>query len=307
MSPTNTADAEIADLHRRRPMRRFLRLSCIALLLLTVWAWLGGTFNFSDFGTERSARNIARFLRDVRPYPLQGIAWDTGTYLEWIRQTLGSDAISAMLATLAMSIVAIAIAGAAAGLFAWPAARNWASAEPFLPSSRAPRAVLRFTWSVVPFVARAFLIFVRAIPEYIWGFLFLAFFGLGPWAPVLALAVHNTGILGRLNAEIVENADLRAARILRGVGASRMQIAFATLAPANLGRVLLYFFYRWETCVREATVLGLLGFISLGWYVQQSRAAARYDEMVHWIALGSLLILAGDAVSGLVRRAVRTR
>jgi phosphonate transport system permease protein len=300
-------DAAIADLRRRRPVQRLLRVACGALSLLTVWAWLGGTFDFSDFGTERSARNVTRFLHDVRPYPLQDGGWNAGTYVAWLRETLGASALHAMVATLAMSIVAIALAGTAAALVAWIAARNWASAEPFLPGTKPPPRAVRIAWRVVPFVTRAVLIFARAIPEYVWGFLFLAFFGLGPWAPVLALAVHNTGILGRLDAEIVENADVRAARALRGIGATRAQIAFAALAPANLGRALLYFFYRWETCVREATVLGLLGFVSLGWYVQEARASARYDEMVHWIALGSLLILLGDAVSGLVRKAVRNR
>jgi len=300
-----SAAGTIAALRRRRPTNPFLRGSCVAFVALAAWAWLGGTFDFGDFGTERSSRNLERFLHDVRPYPLRDTDWNAQAYVGWLGDTLGGDAVSASISTLALSIAAIVLAGAAASLLAWPAVRNWATAEPFLPEPRRPRRIVRVAWSLVPTVTRGLLIFVRAVPEYVWAFLFLPLLGLGPWPPVLALAVHNSGILGRLGAEVYENADHRAARLLRGVGASRAQIAFAALAPANLGRNLLYFFYRWETCVREATVLGLLGFVSLGWHVQQARASARYDELVLWIALGSVLILVGDAVSHAVRRFLR--
>lgn len=57
--------------------------------------------------------------------------------------------------------------------------------------------------------------------------------------------------------------------------------------------------------MREATVLGMLGFVSLGWYLQQARAAARYDELLFFVLLGSAIILAGDALSGLVRHRLR--
>ena len=61
----------------------------------------------------------------------------------------------------------------------------------------------------------------------------------------------------------------------------------------------------WETCVREATVLGLLGFTGLGYFILQAQAAIRWDEMVLWTLLGSMLILAGDLVSALARSAIR--
>ena len=67
-------------------------------------------------------------------------------------------------------------------------------------------------------------------------------------------------------------------RALRGMGAGRRQIVLTALWPISLGRLLLYFFYRWETCVREATVLGMLGVavgIPVGWW-----AAARNVEVV---------------------------
>ena len=79
----------------------------------------------------------------------------------------------------------------------------------------------------------------------------------------------------------------------------------AAALPVALPRFLLFFFYRWETCVREATVLGMLGIVSLGFWIQDARARNFYDEMVFLILLGALLVIIGDVISTLVRAYVR--
>jgi ABC-type phosphate/phosphonate transport system permease subunit len=57
--------------------------------------------------------------------------------------------------------------------------------------------------------------------------------------------------------------------------------------------------------VREATVLGMLGFTSLGYWIADARARDRYDEMLVLILLGAVLVLAGDFVSAVTRALVR--
>ncbi len=58
-----------------------------------------------------------------------------------------------------------------------------------------------------------------------------------------------------------------------------------------LGRFLVFFFYRWETCVREATVLGFVGVGSLGLFIQDARARDLYDEMMVLVLAGAGLVL----------------
>lgn len=130
---------------------------------------------------------------------------------------------------------------------------------------------------------------------------------LGPtaWPVVLALALHNAGILSKLTAEAVENLEPEPLAALRGLGASRPQIAVAGIYPLVLPRFLLFFFYRWETCVREATVLGMLGIVSLGYWVIDARARQNYDEMFFFVLIGAAIVLAGDLVSALARALVR--
>ena len=72
--------------------------------------------------------------------------------------------------------------------------------------------------------------------------------------------------------------------------------------PMALGRYLLYFFYRFETCVREATVLGMLGVVSLGYYVIEARAHGQYSTMLFLILLGGLLVMLADIISDVARR-----
>ena len=223
----------------------------------------------------------------------------------WTRESLAGKGSEAVAATVALSVAAVCLAGLLGLAASLLAARNIANPEPFLPAARPAPMAWRLAWKAVVLATRFGLIFLRAIPEYVWAFLLVVLLGPEAWPAVLALALHNAGILGKLYAEVAENTDPHAPRALRAAGASRLQIAATCVVPEGMNRFLLYFFYRWETCVREATVLGLLGFVSLGWYIQQARAGVRYDEMVLFVALGSAIILLGDIVSAIARGIIR--
>ena len=84
-----------------------------------------------------------------------------------------------------------------------------------------------------------------------------------------------------------------------------MRIAAFGLFPLVLPRFLLYFFYRFEACVREATVLGMIGIVSLGYFIGNARAVRAYDEVIFLILLGAVIVIAGDLVSAVTRRVVR--
>ena len=225
--------------------------------------------------------------------------------VRWAGELLDAKGWQAAKTTLAISILAIVLAASASFLLSLAAARNLASPEPYLPSGIPPSRLRAFAWKTQVALVRALLIVLRAMPEYIWAFLLLGLLEPTAWPLVLALALHNAGILGRLNAEVVENADAAPSFALRALGARRRQLAASSLFPAVLPRFLLYFFYRWETCVREATVLGLLGIASLGFWISDARARERYDDFVFLILLGASMVLLGDLVSAVARRLVR--
>ena len=194
-------------------------------------------------------------------------------------QLLSGNGLQAAATTLAIAIAAIALAGFGAAALALPATRTFATPEAYVPHARPRSWSRRAVWGACVWTTRALLFLLRAIPEYIWAFLFVAIVGPSPWAAVLALALHNAGGPGKLNAEVAENLPPATLSSLRALGASRRQVAFAGILPALAPRFLLFFFYRWETCVREATVLGMLGIISLGFLIQDARTRQYYDVM----------------------------
>jgi len=297
---------EVNRLRRRRPRNMFVRGSVAVAVALTILAWSAGGFSVADMTSPQRVQNMNRFLREILPYPARENGLSVHTVLPWAMDLLADRGLEASRITLAIAVAAIVLAGAGALILIMPAARTVASPEPFGLSTSQPKWIDRYLWKMIVAITRAFFIFARAIPEYIWAYLFLAMLTSNPyWPAVLALALHNMGILGKLGSEVAENVEPAAPAALRSLGSSRSQVAIAGLFPLVLPRFLLYFSYRWETCMRDATVLGLLGIASLGRIIMDARAYDRYDEMIFFMILGAVLVLMGELISSLARRFVR--
>jgi phosphonate transport system permease protein len=281
-----------------------LRLSGVTLAVLGIISWAVGDFGVTEIFTERRFTNLVNFLHELWPYPLQSEPFDSRVLAQWTGDLMRAKGYEAAVTTLAISIAAIFLAGISGAVISFFAARTLATPSPFLPVQKVALPV-QLAWTVIAGTCRLFMIFVRAIPEYVWAFLLFAMLGPTTWPLVLALAIHNAGILGRLDAEVVENTESPPLVSLRALGANRSQIFFAAIFPMAFSRFLLFFLYRWETCVREATVLGMLGISSLGFWIQDARARNHYDEMFLLILLGGALVLIGDLLSAFAREWVR--
>ena len=295
----------VARLKKERPKNWVARSSALALFLLGVGSWIAGDFGTGAMFSERRLTNLRSFLVELRPFPLQSTSFDSGVLFNWVWELMQAKGLEATITTLAISIAAIFLAGCGGTILSVLGARTLLTPSPFLPVLRAIPWPAQLLWGGVVTGCRLFMIFARAIPEYIWAFLFLAVLGPIAWPLVLALAVHNTGILGRLGAEVVENTESPPLTALRALGATRSQMVFSAFFPVGFSRFLLFFLYRWETCVREATVLGMLGISSLGFWIQDARARNHYDEMFFLILLGGILVLIGDLLSAGAREWVR--
>ena len=315
----------VAALRRSRPRDHFLRASLWSLAVLAVVSIVTGFFleirwsgNVRGFGGllaaddvrwtfspgewDRRMENLHRFMGDIVPAPMREGA--TVTWDEWLTG-IGRRAVPAAWTTLWISMVSIVLAGVAAWLTLPLVSRAAAAAQPWLNAGRAPSRAARAAWGAVRQLVKAVHVVSRAVPEVVLAFIFLAVFGGKAWPAVLALALHNFGILGRLGAETLDNSGAEIPSALRAAGASRLQIMGLAVFPAVLPRFLIYFFYRWETCLRETTALGILGIATLGFYIKDAESRFRYDEMMVLILAGAALVIAGDAASAVVRRRVR--
>lgn len=151
-------------------------------------------------------------------------------------------------------------------------------------------------------LARLVLNALRSVPELVWAALLLILAGLGPLPGTLALALHTSGVLGRLFAESFENAPADAALSLRqrGVGATRVWL-FATL-PQTLPQLVSYTLYRWENNIRAASVLGVVGAGGLGQMLSYHLGLFQMRETCTVLAGMIALVALVDALSWAVRR-----
>lgn len=293
----------VSALRRARAKSPFLRWSGAAMAGLVVWAWATGGNLTGRLSAERRWTNFQNFAGELVPDPVRE-SGDWFRALPWAWDLFSTKAFAALMITLGIACAAIILASVAVLPFLPLASRRLARPDPagIWPgrvSSRSERA-----WRLLSGATRFLFVIARAVPEYILAFLLISLLGLQVWPLVLALAIHNFGILGRLWGEVVENADSASAELALASGSGRMKTFGAVLFPAVFNRFLIYFFYRWETCTKDATVLGMLGILTLGNLIALSKGFF-WDEMFFYILLGASVILAGDLFSTILRRWLR--
>jgi phosphonate transport system permease protein len=152
---------------------------------------------------------------------------------------------------------------------------------------------------------RSFVAVVRTVPELIWGLLFVACFGLGPFAGVLAVAADTFGFCGRFFTEAFDDVEDRDLEGLRGLGASPFGQFLALIVPQSLPNLIHTSLYALERAVRASIVLGLVGAGGIGVELDVAMRLFRYDEASTIMLLILVLVLLIERISELVRRRIR--
>lgn len=151
-------------------------------------------------------------------------------------------------------------------------------------------------------LVRLLLNALRAIPELVWAALMVLAAGLGPNAGTLALALHTTGVLGRLFAEALENTPTAPADAIRLQGGGQIAAFCYGTLPNLWAQLLAYTLYRWENNIRMASILGFVGAGGLGQMLYISLSLFQEAQASSVILAMLLLVLAVDALSGWTRQ-----
>lgn len=157
---------------------------------------------------------------------------------------------------------------------------------------------------VVFHVTRVFLNALRAINELVFALIFVSAVGLGPFAGVLAIAMHATGMLAKFSAEEVEGVDRGQVEALQATGAGRLQVILFGIVPQVIPAFFSYAIYRLDVSIRSATVLGLVGAGGLGFSLFKTMKLFRYRETATCILVIFLLVLVSDVVCAKLRERV---
>jgi phosphonate transport system permease protein len=271
-APARTAANEVYRLPPPLFQARCRACWCVLLmLLLIVLSFWSLDLQWGRFFSRDSMARMGRFIAELLSPSIEPA---------FLRKLL-----PATLETLAMSVVGTLLAAIFGLLLALPAAKMHPDDPAFWRGA-----------------SRLLLNALRSVPELMWAALLLIAAGLGPFAGTLALAIHTTGVLGRLFAEAVENAPEGPGFALRvrGVGEGRIFL-YASL-PQVLPQLLSYILYRWENNIRAAAVLGVVGAGGLGQMLAFHLGLFQMAQTASVLVAMMLLVLLVDAGSHAARR-----
>jgi phosphonate transport system permease protein len=142
----------------------------------------------------------------------------------------------------------------------------------------------------------------RAINEMVFAMLFIVAVGLGPFAGVLALAVHTTGTLAKLFSEAVEAMDPRPVEGIRATGAHKLvEIVYGVL-PQVMPLWLSFMLYRFESNVRSASVVGMVGAGGIGVVLFEVIRGFQYAQTCAVLIILAVSVTLIDLLSATLRK-----
>lgn len=142
----------------------------------------------------------------------------------------------------------------------------------------------------------------RAINEMVFAMLFVVAVGLGPFAGVLALWIHTTGILAKLFSEAVEAIDPQLVEGIRATGASKLEEIAYGVIPQVIPLWISYSLYRFESNVRSASVVGMVGAGGIGVVLWEIIRGFYYAETCAVMIIIVITVSLIDLASARVRR-----
>jgi phosphonate transport system permease protein len=156
---------------------------------------------------------------------------------------------------------------------------------------------------LVYFASRRVMDVLRAVNEFVFALMFVTAVGLGPFAGMLALGIHTGGILGKLLSETIEAMDPGQVEGVAAVGAGRLHVVAFGVVPQVLPNFLSYVLLRFESDIRSASVIGMVGGGGIGFYLWDTIRSFKDGEAAMVILLIVAMVMCIDVVSARIRRA----
>ena len=232
-----------------------------------------------------------RFLRSARP--------------------AAARAFSAIAAALAGALLAALVAGGIAWLYEVDSRLSFIGVPAavvggimlvisLLVDVQRPVPTGMFIYNIIRTVLNA----LRSIEPLIMVVAFAVWVGIGPFAGVMALALHTIAGLGKLYSEQVENILTGPIEAVTATGANRLQTIVYAVIPQIVPPYIAFTIYRWDINVRMSTIIGFGGGGGIGFLVQQNLNLLKYrDASVQMIAI-AIVVATLDYASAKVRERI---
>lgn len=146
--------------------------------------------------------------------------------------------------------------------------------------------------------------FLRAMPELMFALIFVAAVGLGPFAGVLAIAIHTIGFLGKFYAEAIENIDPKPVEAVEATGARFIQKIRHSVFPQVMPLFNSYNLYLLDRNIRASTVMGIVGAGGIGFDLVMSMKLFEYQKTATLILIILFTVMLVDWLSSYLRKKV---
>lgn len=196
---------------------------------------------------------------------------------------LGWDLFDAAAQTVAIGVVSTAIGVALSIPVGILAARN-VSPSP-----------------TVYWLARGWILAVRAVPELILAVVFVVALGLGPIAGTCALAIGSVGFLAKLVADAVEEIDPGPMEAVRSVGGGWWKTLFSAVVPQSMPALVGSSLYLFDVNIRTSTVLGIVGAGGVGFLLFESIRTLNFDVAGAIVIIIFVIVYSIERLSGWIR------
>lgn len=207
-----------------------------------------------------------------------------------------NDYMKSLVETIAMAIWGTLIALIAAIPASYFAAKNTLAL--IIQGESTLSEVLRRS---AHFLSRRMLDFCRGFNEFVMALILVAVIGLGPFAGILALAVHTFGILGKVFSEAIEAVDKGEIEGVLASGASPLQVIRFGVMPQIMPTIVSYTLLRFESNVRSATILGFVGAGGIGFLMYDKINGYLYKEVCTMMIIVILSVTIIDYLCGKLR------
>lgn len=157
---------------------------------------------------------------------------------------------------------------------------------------------------VTLWLGRFILVSSRSVNTIIWALLFVAIFGPGIVAGILAIMFRSIGFIGKLLGEAIEEIDRRPVEALEATGASRFKVILYAIVPQVMPAFWAVSILRWDINLRESTVLGLVGAGGIGLILQGAIDTFNWQEAATVLLAILVLVVIGEFVAMWLRKRI---
>jgi len=165
----------------------------------------------------------------------------------------------------------------------------------------APLALVIMRGGVAGRAVAAVVAVVRAVPDLVLAVVAVVAVGLGPAAGVIALGLHYTAVVAKVYAEILGAVRRDAAEALRATGSTASAAFLVGMLPIAWPGIVGFSAYVFESVVRAAVIVGVVGAGGMGALLIQQLNLADFRGFAVTVAALVALVIAVDVISERLR------